>query len=132
MTTKTFNENPAKITSVAIGLADITNTPATMTNATIAPNASNISIPAAWNGATTNSMMSNKTVSTLSRRSLYSFCKSSSRILPIVVIDFTSRLGVRGRGVHAIERHAALTHQILQALARQADRADLALVDLAG
>src|SRR5215475_3942560 len=128
MTTKTFNKNPANITSVAVGLAEITSTPATMTNATIAPNASNILIPAAWNGATTNSMMSNKTVSTLSRRSLYSFCKSSSRTLPIVVIAFGSGSDVCRRGVSAIQRHAALAHQILQALAGQADRADLAVV----
>src|SRR5262245_21584478 len=132
MTTKTFNENPAKITSVAVGLADMTSTPATMTNATIAPNASNTLIPAAWNGATTNSMMSSRTVSTLSRRSLYSFCKSSSRSLPNVVIYSRPGLSVCQRGVPAIQRRAALSHQILQALAGQADRADLALVDLAG
>src|SRR5262245_63395725 len=132
MTTTTFNKKPANITSVAMGLADMTSTPATMTSATIAPNASNILIPAAWNGATTNSMMSNKTVSTLSRRSLYSFCKSSSRTLPIVVIAFGSRSDVSRRGVSAIQRHAALAHQILQAVAAQADRTNRDLVDLAG
>src|SRR5262245_24733614 len=131
MTTKTFNKNPANITSVAVGLADMTRTPATMTNAPTAPNGSNSLIPAAWNGATTNSMMSNKTVRTLSRRSLYSFCKSSNRNLPIVVIVCV-RLRMCQSGVPAIQRRAALTHQILQALACQADRADLAVVDLAG
>lgn len=132
MTTKTFNKNAANITSVAVGLADMTSTLATMTNATITPNASNIMIPAAWKGATTNSMITSKTVSTLSRGSLYSFCNSSNRSLLIIVIAFTSGLDVCQRSVPAVQRYAALAQQILQTLAGEADRADFALVDLAG
>src|SRR5262249_39130340 len=124
-------ENPANITSVAVGLADMTSTPATMTKPTITPNASNIIIPAAWKGATTNSMISSNTVSTLSRGSLYSFCNSSNQRLLIVVIAFTSGLDVCQRSVPAVQRYAALTHQILQSLAGEADRANFAVVPLA-
>src|SRR5215831_12550914 len=47
---------------------------------------------AGGNGATTNIIRTSKTVRTLSRRSLYSFCNSSSRYLLIVVIAFTFRI----------------------------------------
>jgi hypothetical protein len=89
-------------------------------------------IPAAWKGATTNSMITSKTVSTLSRGSLYSFCNSSNRSLLIIVIAFTSGLDVCQRSVPAVQRYAALAQQILQTLAGEADRAGFALVDLAG
>src|SRR5262249_6320105 len=86
---------------------------------------------AGGNGATTNIIGTSKTVRTLSRRSLYSFCNSSSRYLLIVVIAFTSGLDVCQRSVPAVQRYAALPHQILQSLAGEADRANFAVVPLA-